>query len=312
MALWVHNGGVGMRVDYLREYVDLTQTRSFTRTAERFFITQSALSKHIAAVERELGFELLVCDRQGVSCTPFGEIFLQGAQAALESIDTAIARMDELGAAARASCTVGYLVGASRPFLPAAVALLDRNCPDVDFRFLPMRIGEMVDALASGAVDAAIATETFDIPDGWRTYTIYSDRYCAIMSPRHRLARREAVSVADLADESVWLIGDTFLPSEAKLAGDFLKQVVGVEGAELQVADFDQFPLVVADDRSVIVTLGHVRYTLGDLLAYRPFVEPAPSERVLLAWAPSAGEAAERLRGAIAESMELFGGYRQV
>lgn len=49
-----------MRIEYLREYVRLAQTLSFTKTADEFYITQPTLSKHVQLMERELGASLLV------------------------------------------------------------------------------------------------------------------------------------------------------------------------------------------------------------------------------------------------------------
>ena len=48
-----------MNIDNLRECVDLARTLSFTQTAQRYFITQPVLSKHVANVEKELGLSLI-------------------------------------------------------------------------------------------------------------------------------------------------------------------------------------------------------------------------------------------------------------
>ncbi len=56
-----------MNIDNLRECVDLARTLSFTQTAQRYFITQPVLSKHVANVEKELGIEIFLRERTG--CT---------------------------------------------------------------------------------------------------------------------------------------------------------------------------------------------------------------------------------------------------
>ena len=62
----------------LRYFVAVAEERRFTRAAERLFITQQSLSAAIAQLERRLGVELFVRDRQGLGLTPGGEALLRG------------------------------------------------------------------------------------------------------------------------------------------------------------------------------------------------------------------------------------------
>lgn len=60
----------------------LDETGNITKAANRLYITQSALSKRIKAMEAELGTELLIRSRQGIHFTPAGEVVLKHARAA--------------------------------------------------------------------------------------------------------------------------------------------------------------------------------------------------------------------------------------
>lgn len=68
-----------METTYLREYILLAERGSFTATARELHLTQSTLSKHIAALEREFGAELFVRERSGIKLTKEGEILLSQA-----------------------------------------------------------------------------------------------------------------------------------------------------------------------------------------------------------------------------------------
>lgn len=68
-----------METDHLHEYVKLAQCGSFTATARDLHLTQSTLSKHIAALEREFGAELFVRDRNGAKLTQAGNVLYQQA-----------------------------------------------------------------------------------------------------------------------------------------------------------------------------------------------------------------------------------------
>lgn len=63
-----------METTYLQEYVRVADRGSFTAAARELHLTQSTLSKHVAALEREFGAELFVRDRTGISMTEAGKL----------------------------------------------------------------------------------------------------------------------------------------------------------------------------------------------------------------------------------------------
>ena len=67
----------------LRYFVAVAEERRFTHAAERLYITQQSLSAAIAQLERRLGVELFVRDRQGLRLTPAGEALLTAARGIL-------------------------------------------------------------------------------------------------------------------------------------------------------------------------------------------------------------------------------------
>lgn len=78
-----------MDTDYLREYATLAECESFTEAAGRLHITQSTLSKHVAAMERAFGCDLFVRDKHGARMTPAGQAVLVRVREALSSLDAA-------------------------------------------------------------------------------------------------------------------------------------------------------------------------------------------------------------------------------
>lgn len=300
-----------MRIEHLRECVDLAQSRSFTQTAERFFVTQPVLSKHIAAIERELGATLFVRDKRSVDVTEAGAIFVAGAREAIGTYDAALKSVSALSDKERGILSVGYLAGAARPFLSVASALFGKDNPEVDVRFTPLSIQEMAQALVDDAFDLVITTDTFELPTDYRTMSIYTDRYCVIVSPSNPLALRESVPASELAGTPVHLLNDDLFPRESRRVRKFLRSV-GIE-QELQagLSDIEQFPLVVASGREVAVTLGHIRHYFGNALAVVPFAEDAPEAIIEAAWNErkrSNGDVIEWFCRAITESIHVLNG----
>lgn len=65
-----------MEISYLKEFVTLAQSCNFMETADELYISQSSLSKHIKAIEKDLGHELLNRSTRRVELSDFGRAFL--------------------------------------------------------------------------------------------------------------------------------------------------------------------------------------------------------------------------------------------
>lgn len=70
-----------MEIDYLREFLVLADTKNYWRAAERLYMNQSTLSKHIKAMEEELGKPLFDRTARPVRLSEYGQLLLPYAQA---------------------------------------------------------------------------------------------------------------------------------------------------------------------------------------------------------------------------------------
>ena len=76
-----------MDFEYLTEFVDLANTLSFTKSAERLNISQSTLSRHIARLEKQVGTRLVKRSTSSVALTYAGKAFYERAVAIINSCD---------------------------------------------------------------------------------------------------------------------------------------------------------------------------------------------------------------------------------
>src|SRR5262249_38016702 len=92
----------------LRYFLAVAEELHFTRAAERLHISQPALSKQIRALERGLGFPLLIRDHRSVSLTAAGEELLGPARDLLAAWDGALQRARRRAREAAAVLRVGF------------------------------------------------------------------------------------------------------------------------------------------------------------------------------------------------------------
>jgi DNA-binding transcriptional LysR family regulator len=78
-----------MDTQHLRSFVAVARLGSFTRASQELFMTQSTVSRHVAALERRLDTVLLARGPRNVALTRPGSAFLPRAEAVLEAVDAA-------------------------------------------------------------------------------------------------------------------------------------------------------------------------------------------------------------------------------
>src|SRR5882757_7751305 len=77
-------------VHQLRVFCAVADTLSFTRAAERVFLTQSAVSHQIAKLERELGYELVTREGRAVALTAAGRVLAKQSERVFATIEAAV------------------------------------------------------------------------------------------------------------------------------------------------------------------------------------------------------------------------------
>ncbi len=201
-----------MQIGHLREFLTLAANANFSATAKELYITQSALSRHIASLEEELGAKLLARDSHQVSLTPIGRQFAADAEGIVESYERALGNIEILRRRGEATLKIGYLydVGAiiMPLFRPALSAMAERE--GIHLRFSALEHGTLMTRLARDVVDVAITIDTdARVRDFSERLDLGEDCYCAVVPPSHRLAGRETVSLAELAEED-FIMPDPF------------------------------------------------------------------------------------------------------
>jgi DNA-binding transcriptional LysR family regulator len=193
-------------VRQLEYLIAVAETGSLTAAASRCHVSQGAISLALSELERVLDLRLVVrSPRRGASLTAAGTQVLADAR-------RVIGAMGDLGAEARglSSTVSGVLtVGCYAPIapfhLPAAIATFERAHPDVSVRFVEGSLPEIGEDLVSGRCEIAFLYDQ-DLLPGIETRTLYDQPPRVLLPADHRLRRRRAVSLRELADDPFVLL----------------------------------------------------------------------------------------------------------
>ncbi|GAA4657802.1 MULTISPECIES: LysR family transcriptional regulator [Amycolatopsis] len=182
-----------MELRALRYFVTVAEELHFGRAAERLHIVQPAVSQQVARLERELGVRLLNRSSRTVRLTDAGERVLEAAREALLAVE-------RVRGAAVASKTlrIGTAPGLGAR-LERGVEALRAYRPELDVVLVDLPVAERVQALRRGELDLALSRGML-CGHGIRVIPAWSEPLRVVVSARHPLAGREAVSLADFAE----------------------------------------------------------------------------------------------------------------
>jgi DNA-binding transcriptional LysR family regulator len=180
----------------LRYFVAVAEQLHFGRAAAALHIAQPVLSRQIKALEGEVGASLFVRDKRSTELTPAGEQMLADARPLLASAD-ALRRRVGRAARGRDVFTVGFMPGL---IVTAAVRALAGRHPGLTVEVVRTSWDNQTDVIHDGAVDVSLVRLPVD-QRGLQVRPLLSEPRTAVVSSDHRLAGKDTISIADLADE---------------------------------------------------------------------------------------------------------------
>jgi DNA-binding transcriptional LysR family regulator len=192
------------RMKVLRE---VAARGSFSAAAEALNFTQSAVSQHIAALERETGTQLVERFSRGVRLTEAGAVLVEHADAILARLDSAEEDIAAIAGLRGGRLRLVCFQSAGATVIPRAVATFHGRHPDVELSLREAEPDGAALMLKAGEVDLALVYDhpaTMVTPELELTHLL-DDCYDALFPAGHALADRRRLSLADLSDEP-WIL----------------------------------------------------------------------------------------------------------
>lgn len=276
-----------MTLTELRYLVNLERERHFGRAAERSFVSQPTLSVALKKLEEELGVTLFERNRGEARPTPVGERIIEQARRVLAEAerikDYAREGHDELNGPLRLGAI--YTVG---PYLlPLLVPALRKAAPS-----MPLVIEEnfttvLLQQLRDNELDVAVLALPFDT-ENLKTWPVYDESFVVLMPPDHPWSRESKISARKISGGSMLLLGPGHCfreqvieacPKCVETEGDGPRPQAGSSLETIRHMVASGLGITVVPRSSV-----ENRPDEPGLLVSRPFADPVPERRVVLAW----------------------------
>ena len=195
-----------MKIEYMREFVELGENLNFTFTADELYISQPALTRHISSIEKELGEKLLFRTTHYVKLTPAGEIALEKFKSVWKEYDGFIKQLELLNEGYSGDLQIGISYYAVNKYMSSTLADFKNTYPDVSLSLQSLQPYEILIEILNKRQDIGLVThyET-DINKDLNYINLSQEQFYIALPKNHKLANKEYLSIQDLERENLLL-----------------------------------------------------------------------------------------------------------
>jgi len=197
-----------MNIEQLQYICAVSQHKSITQAAESLYVTQQTISKAIGRLEKELGFQLLVRNYNGIMLTDTGKLFAEKSQTILDQIQELYYIDSPHRATTSFSGTIP--VYCSNYFIyrvaPKLLVYFSEHYPNVKLQFKEHLVKDIVNLLLeesclgfittlSNKTGSIIAENTLH---DLEKYEMSKDEILVLLSKNHPLAQNAKINIKNL------------------------------------------------------------------------------------------------------------------
>ena len=202
-----------MNTKSIKYFLAVAEYRNFTRAGEHLFITQSALSHHIAELEAELETKLFTRTTRSVTLTPAGEIMHRSAKELIALLDRITDDIKKADSGVSGELVIGHLMGPFKEILPEVTRIFQLRYPDVEIRYVRKNSGPLSESFLRGEVDVIFSMTPFFegfVDFEWRA--LQADGVSIFMDHNHPLAKEETIDFSVVSKERFVALDETEAP----------------------------------------------------------------------------------------------------
>ena len=237
----------------LRYFQSVVRRNSFSEAAEENFVSQSAISQQVQALERELGFKLLERRNRSFTLAPAGAYFYQKSLILTVDYERMCSEAARIAMGDRASLKIGYLRGYTGTELHRALELFSEKHPDVEVSVTYGSHEELYGSLRTGEADLVLNDQRRAFSDEYVDLLLTTCRSCIEVSAHSPIAQMERISPPELKNTPCILVTSE-VQRDTEQA--YYHDVIGFHGEFLYAETLEEARLMVIGRRGFLPVEG--------------------------------------------------------
>ena len=279
-----------MNENQLRYFIASAEALSFTKAAEQYYISQTAVTQQIRALEESFGCLLFDRGTRPVTLTPAGRTFLIEAKAIVERMSRAKERVHEASSGLAGTLKIGYVIGYEKSPLPSVMRQFHHRHSAILTTFFRGYSDVLAAGLLNDEYDILYTWDSSDLRsnDSVEYKLIETARLMAVLHPGHPFAQRNEITRSELKGENLIFasqssqkdtFGDSFFLNLYKDAG-YKPNIIA------RCSDIESALMMVASEQGITILPEYCISMLdpAENLISIPLVGDFENEEIIAAW----------------------------
>lgn len=237
----------------IRYFQSVVRLKSFSKAAEENFISQSAVSQQIQALERELGFPLFERRNRSFELTPAGEYFYHKSLVLTADYERICAEAELIAKGQRNTLNIGYLRSCSGQELRRALEIFTEKYPDAEVMVKYGNHEELYELLRTEQADIVINDQRRAFSDEYVNMVLSSRGSCIEISSRSPLAVLKKVTPQELKNIPCILVASPFQQENER---EYYCSVIGIQSGFLYAENLEEARLMLIGRKGFLLSEG--------------------------------------------------------
>lgn len=242
----------------MKYFQAVVRCKSFTKAAEECFISQSAISQQIRALENELGVKLLIRRNRSFSLTPAGEYFYQKSLVLISDYERICRETVRVAKKDQAKLHVGCIRGYCGGEFELVVADFAEKYPEVSVEIMSGNHEELYDALRGGHADLILNDQRRAFSDEYVNCVLAAKECYVEIAARNPLSDRSCIETEELKNTPCILVAS---PEQWETEKTFYREILGIRGEFVYAPNLEEARLMVIGGRGSMPVEGGENHT---------------------------------------------------
>jgi DNA-binding transcriptional LysR family regulator len=189
-----------MLIQSLRIYSDLAESKSFSKTAEKHQISQSAVSQKLAQLELHHNCQFVNRKKRPLELTSQGQLFYRTCRHMIDCYDSFKSELNAMKSAGGARINVAAIFSIGMHSLPPFIKKFMMRYPDINVHVEYLEPDKIYDLVLTGDVDIGLVA----IPKQDKRLDVYNfqqEPLVLVCSTKHPLAKQSQADISQLQFE---------------------------------------------------------------------------------------------------------------
>ena len=257
-------------IKQIKYFQSVVRCQNFTKAADENFISQSAISQQIQALEKDLGFKLLQREGRKFSLTPAGEFFYKKSLILINDFERICRETSKIVNGIEQELSIGYLRHYRGKELKKTIEKFNEKYPEIFLKLVAGTHEELYEYLRSEKIDLAISDLRRKPSEQYFNFFLTCGYFYAELPSKNSLTNLEFLTMEDLKNTPIILISP---PYQENIEEIFFKEYFGVQSEFIFAQTLEEAHLQVISNKGYFLTEFNEPPEISNGVKYIPLVQ---------------------------------------